>query len=333
MPDYSLLLKRSFELVKKCKWLFVYAFVVATSSGGGSSQFNFSDNDFKNFKPTIPENLPDETAQVLGAFTTSLEVWLQSVPPSKWILLILSFVGLILLSIVIRLVMTGWAKGALIAGVDMGLRGEIVNLPNTTGKGFASMKRLIGFSLLTGVIVTGAVIAMILLFIFGAGLASILPDPLGAIFAFLGILTISIVIILSILILIMTVIYAERLIVLKNYSVQEALTRAFKLSKTKKTFFPTLLMGIINGIFSSTIGCLGVIALLVVFSLPAFGLVYPSIQSKTFPSWPIVLSLVILLIMFFSANLILRAAVTIIKFGNWNQMFEHVWKEVEGENE
>lgn len=326
MPDYGKIIKRSFEILKKHKWLLVYGLVL--SSLGGSAGFRgYFPSGLGDKEP--PQNIPEgirQSTQVLGTFTSSIKLWLQGVPVSFWILIGLAAILLFSFAFLVSLVVKTWAKGALIYAGFQALDERQVTLINTSPKGLASAKNLIIFSLI--------------IFALAAGIFIGLPAFWAIVFfllkSFKFLKTFWIIIgasggfvafVLSIVLLAMVAIYAERLIVLKDYSPWDAWKKAFSISK--KSFLPTFIMGIINSILATSAGCLSILVLLIVLGIPAFILVYPSVKAGELPPLITFIALGILLIIFIYANLAIRAAIVVFKFSNWNQLFLEVLDKVE----
>src|SRR5688572_19088774 len=97
--DYGKIIKRSWELTWKNKWLWVMGLVLAvfgggagSSGGGGSSSSNSSNINLPEASPSpIPGNLESfqhQTSNVLGEATDILKGWFMSISPGSWILLI-----------------------------------------------------------------------------------------------------------------------------------------------------------------------------------------------------------------------------------------------------
>src|SRR4030042_3260604 len=171
MPDFSSILQRSWEIIKKNKWLLVYGLVLAGFGAGGVSfngSFPSSNNiNFKDLQKGVPKDLPEKTSQVLGAFTSAIAQWFKTVPPVVWGLLILGITLTILIGVIIRQVILCWARGSLIAGVQMADQNQTVSLSNTASLGIKSIKNLILLSLIMFGITLGLFLVMGLLWIAG----------------------------------------------------------------------------------------------------------------------------------------------------------------------
>ena len=328
MPDFSKIVKRTYRLIKKNKWLFVYGLVLATvASGGNYSSFRLPSDSLKDLD-NVPQNLPQETSKVLGVFTSMFTEWVSTVTWQRWVFLAFVVLAVMLTSIVIRMVMTGWAKGALIGGFDRAYSDQPVDLKNTTKIGFSSAKNLIIFSVLAGLITFGIIVGLILLWLvilFVVGNFETLKLIWTIVGGIAGIFTL----IFSIIILTMVNIYAERLIVLRGFKPMDAWKKALSISRSN--FLMTFLMGLINSIMSTAIGCVSIIVMLIILGIPAMIVVIPSMMAKQLPSTPAIVVLVILFIIFAYLNFLVQAAIVLFKYGNWGQIFEIAYAKVEGE--
>lgn len=327
--DYTSIIKHSFEIVKKNKWLLVYGLLLAGSGGAwGSSNLNIGDlSEIRKIFEEDQPDLPEKGAQVLGTFASTLGQWFTNVGLDKWLLLILGVLVFILFSVVLGLVIQSWAKASLITGVQIGLESGKTDLKNTSSAGITQLKKLIIFSLLmtaiTFLILTILPLAWFLIFLVFKGIQELKIFWI-IVGVFLGLTTFFIMTILFA----MVSIYAERLIVLRSYTPWEAWKEALRISK--KSFMSTLVMGIINSIAKASVGCLGVIILLLILGLPIFFLLYPGISKGQFPYYSI-FPAAILFIIFIFANMVIRAALVVLIYSNWNQVFNEFISQKEAE--
>lgn len=325
MPDYGKILHRSIKIIKKNKWLIVYGFVLASLGAGGGLSSNANINlpsDFfqsRGLPKQIPQEIPAQTKQVLGVFTSGFGEWIRNISSLYWLFLILGIFIFLMLGIAIRMIATSWAKGSLIAGIQVAQKGQSVTLANTSPLGIATIKNLIIF----GFIMLGLILCFLLIGVPILFLINLAPPPINT---FLMVITIPAAILAFFFIMIlfsMISIYAERLIVLKNYSPWEAWKKGLSLSK--KGFLPTIVMGIINSILSFAIGCFSMIIIAAVSGfLVAFFLVVMGVGRENIFSAPTILAAVFILFVFANAFLILGAIINVFKYSNWNQLFDHL---------
>jgi hypothetical protein len=291
--NYENILRRSWALTIKNKWLWVYGLVIAALSGGGSGFNGFGSGS------SSEKKLPNLD-------TSFLNGWLAQVPVTTWVLLGLGLVFLILVGAVVAWVARVWAKGALIGGLKDADDEKEITLANTAPHGFKNIKNLMIYGLISGGISMGIFIILSIPLVLTA-LSS--NWVLFALLVFLGVMVLVIIFVL----LAMVNIYAERLIVLGKISPWIAWKKGLALSRGN--FLPTMLMGLINTALGCAIGCLTVI-LLAVFVIPAiiFALLLPVGA----------IGLILLIILFLSASLAIRMVLTVFTYSNWNLFFKEV---------
>lgn len=326
--DYGKIIKRSWEITWKNKWLWVTGMVLAAfgssgSSGGGGSSGSTSSQSIPSSSPLpSPVEIKDKTSYVLGAATDYIKNWFSNVPVQNWILLGLLILFLVIVGVCIVWVLTHWAKGALIQGFEDADNDKLVTLKSISPYGISNVKKLIIFSLIS-VGMSIFVLVSLTLFVGLGYLAFTLFKPVGTILLILFGILAFLVFIASMAIFTMVTIYAERLIVLKGFAPWQAWKKGFSLSKGN--FMSTLLMGIINSIIGATTGCLGVIVLLIVFAIPGFLLIYPIFKDGfKIPSLMQIFGILIFILLFFSINTMLRAVFIVFNYGNWNIFFKEI---------
>ena len=339
MPDYGSIISQSIKVTKKFKWLWVYGLVItAFAAGAGGGGGSNASSNIRNVPGTdtlpslpdqLPENLPDDAANVLGGFTSSLADWFRSVPVSTWVMLALVVFIAIVFSWLVKMVLSSWAKGGLIYASQQALEGKETTLANTSPKGIANIKNLIILGLITLAISLAIFVGLPLIWILvyllieGISVLSSLWIVLGVVFGIL-------LFILAIIIIAMVGVYAERLIVLKGYSPWQAWKSGLKLSKG--AFLPTLIMGIINAASAMAVGCVTTILFVIIVGVPALISIIPSITKGQLPSIPLIVFTIIAFIIFGYISLLARAIVVVFKYSNWNQLFESVLSKTEAQN-
>lgn len=322
--DYGSILKRSIELTRHHKWLWVYGLTLAIFSGSVSGNSNLGEI-FKDVPDKIPKDLPEKTTYVLGQTTTLVREWFTAVPLTTWLFIGLGIVGLILLWLIFSWIIQSWAKGALIAGLDEADQNQTVNLISTSPRGIAKMKHLILFGLIsTGLGIAATFVALLLtLIVVLVGSTVITQTAARVIWFGLWLLAIVLTGIFVMILFSMISVYAERLIVLKNFPPWQAWKKGLSLSKGH--FLPTVVMGIINYAVGCTIGCLSSIALLVVLGIPGALLVLPHFKDGfRLPSLPVFGVLLVLILLFIYSNYLINALLTVFRFSNWSLFFKEV---------
>ncbi len=318
MPDFGSILSKSWETAKNFKWLWVYGAILAVGSAGSMQTFSRGTSS-----DSIREtDIPEEASEVLGYFTNSTIEWFKNVPLSTWLWLALALLVSLGFSMIIKLILTNWAKGALIHGIYKAhLEDGEVNLGNTSPAGINSFKSLIIFSLLMlGVILASLIILpgvwfLVYLLLGGMESMQLLWIILGAIVGFVCLL-------IGIIVLSLISVFAERIIVIYKETPINAWKRAWKLTRSNIT--SGTIMGLLTNITESAIGCVGTIITVISLGIPALIIVWPNVQNKTFPGIASLIFLTLLLLIFIFLNLIIRAFITVFNYSNWNQLFYFV---------
>lgn len=335
-PDYGAIIKRSWQITWKNKWLWVVGLVLGAFGGGGGN-YNYSgsgsgSSSSNNLPNNLPKDLPKETSQVLGAATDFLKNWFGQVPVATWVLLGLAILFVVIFFIVISMIIVAWAKGALIAGLKDADEEKEVNLKTMAPSGIASMKNLIIFNLISlGLMIVLVVGSFALVGLPGLILSAV-QTTLGTIWFVLSGIAVFLTFMVLVFLFAVLTIYAERLIVLKGLSPWQAWKKGFSLGK--KQFIPTLVMGIINNCLGCGVGCLAVLAILIVLGIPAFIILAPMFANGfQFPAlWQIISGLIILFLGIYSTALV-TAIMIVFKYGTWNLLFKEIMKQEETINE
>ncbi len=255
---------KSFQIVKKHKVLWIFGSALV-SFGAMKAQSNFSgNNNFSKLLQQAPgkEN-STEINQVLGAATNSpdflssfLGQIFSSIPAAAYLALGLDFLLLIALGIVIAVVAKAWITGSLIQGINLASQNKNVSIAESSKLSFSVLKPLIILQIVPGLIF-GLIIATIAIIITVGLVAGGLPIKiLFGFLAFGGIIAL----IIAGLLFTMTMIWAERKVILDGFSASEAFWSGFKIAKKK--FWASILLGLVNTILSMLIE-FGVLAVLI----------------------------------------------------------------------
>lgn len=315
--DFSAIIRRSWELTWKNKWLWVYGLVIGalTVSGGGNNFSSFSNGISSGEKSVATPQASADFQNIINMVTQGLV----QVPPWVWVILVFGALALIIFGLVVRWVALGWAKGALIGGLRDADGGEKATLNSTTKHGLKSVKNLIIYGILAAVIALGTIIALLLI-IGVVGLVFSSSRPL-MIFWFVaagsvGLLSTTVIII----ILAMVNVYAERLIVFEEFSPWQAWKKGLSLSKGN--FLNTALMGVVNSLMGCAIGCGTTAAIMAVLAIPGVALAWPFFSGH----YPIasIIGLLLLVLLGVYATFIIRAFMVVFTFSNWNLFFKQV---------
>lgn len=326
---YGKIIKRSFEIAKKFKWLWIYGLVLGASfsSGGGGSGSSSSPlkNLPKNLPKEIPKDLPQQTEKVLGETTNIIKDWFISIPASTWILLGFTFLILIILGIIISWILRSWAKAGLIHGTYDADQNQNVTLLSTSQKAIPKIKALIIYSLIS--FGFGILVIFGPMIIVGSGFLflSLIP-PINYIWLVLSGIAAVIFIVIAIVLFSITSIFAERLIVLKNYTPFNAWKKG--LSFSKKQFIPSILMELINQVCGCGIGCVGLLIFAVVLGIPGLVILIPAFSNGFhLPSPPAIIALLMFFILAIIIMQLINAIFTVFKYSNWNLFTQEFFKE------
>lgn len=327
--DYPKILKRSWYLTWKNKWLWVMGLVLAifgagSSSGGGSGRSMNSISATPTPQP-IYDQINVQSPDVLGEVSNMLSNWFSNISIYSWVLSITAILFFILFTVVVSWIITSWAKGALIWGLHEADKDVDVNLVGVSPKGISKIRDLLVFRLIS----LGLTIltVLVLLVVVGLGfLVKVFFPLLGMILLVLLGLAGLLCFIVAMILIIMLNIYAERLIVLKNISPWQAWREG--LSLARKNFVTTICMGLINSALGCGFGCGSLVILLLVFGPFVYLTIYPvlknGIESINLTQISV---LVIILILFFSVNTLFRAVFVVFNYGNWNLLFKEIFSE------
>lgn len=328
MPDFGAIISATFNAIKKNKWLFVYALVIAAfSSGGNYSSFSnsFSSSESTNLE-NLPQELPEKTSTVLGAYTGAVAEWFSSIQVSLWLFLVLALLLAFFLSLIIRVVASSWARSGIILGFNKAFLGELVSLKNTSKSAVSYIKNIIFFDVYMFLVVFLVILAFGVIWLIGYLTLRSVGD-FGILISVVGIfLTVATLIYVFILFSFISA-YGERLIVLKNLTPKLAWKKAFSLSRGN--FFPSLIMSVINSLLGTGVGCLSMVVMLLVLGVPSFVMLYPSITSGKVPSPLAIVFLLLIFFVFIYLSYAVQAVITLFRYGNWNQMFYFVLEKEE----
>jgi MFS family permease len=256
--DYYNIIKRSWEIVKRQKVLWVFGMVLAVFSGSGGGGFqsggNFRDLGklFEN-KKELPPDTGQKISSVLGNVTSDAGAFFSSIvsqiPPIYWVFLALGIFTLIVLALIIGIFMRNWATGALFALAAEEEKGQELTLKKGSDFGCKYWLRLFLVSFIPWV--------CLMLVIFGgllglALVALILPEGLRVII-FLPMVLGVLVLIVAVLVITVWIAFAQLVVVLEDFPVRETLSFSWKL--TKKFFWEGVVLGLINMGFGCLIGC------------------------------------------------------------------------------
>lgn len=263
-PDWIIeeLYRKAWSIVKKNKILWVFA----AAAGGGMSfnnSFNFRGNEFEGLQKffdnsTIPSA---NEVDVLGTATSSasglFSYLLSAIPFWFYIILAFELIILFLTGIIITLVYQAWAQGTLLEGIQACISDRKVEIKESSENAFKYIKSLMFLQIVPGFLITLAFAAGIVTAFF---LLIAIDGTLKILFGLLIFLLI-VAAFFAFLMLSMTLIWAPRIVVVEKKSAIDAFKSAFRI--TRRKFWSSLLLGIINNIISGLVILLPVIVFLV----------------------------------------------------------------------
>ncbi len=319
-PDYTKIIKASFELVKKNKWLWLFGALAGSTSGTNYNSFRsvFENNPGKNETfYTGLNNIPETGAEAMNEASDIFLQWVRSVPAEKWVLAVVSGVLLFIIIFAVLLVIQNWSKGALIKGIDDSLRGKKCELKTLSENGNLYLAELIRLSL----IIAGFILASVILVPLSWILIYIIVQQntfLSVIWVIAGAIEAVILFIGTIFISSFVSIYSQRLIVLNNMKAKEAFIAG--VSASRKAFLTSLLMGAINFGIKMAAGIAEAVVAAIFIGVPAF-LTIKTYDSNT--AFSVILggatAMSIIILVFFLS--LVNAGMNVFTYANWNQLF------------
>ena len=321
--SYQAIIKRSWELTKKNKWLWVYGLALiifggSSGNGGGGGGGSSSQKTPKE----APADLPEKTSQVLGQtadFLQQIKDWAASVPVYIWVLIVLGILAVAVVYVAIAWMARSWAKSGLIIGLEMADKGETATLANTSSLALGKTKKMMVLGLISALMFFLLIVGVMIAMVTGVILAKISP------LAYLIMIIAGLVfIILSFLMGVLSI-YAERLVVLHYFSPWEAWKTGFYYSRM--FFIPTVKMGCLNNLIGCGVGCLVIILLGILLGIPGAVIFIPIFKNGfvfTKLIWGIA-SMSIFLFLFAWAGFLIQAVFAVFKFGTWNLFFKQIY--------
>jgi len=312
------MIRQSIQTVKNNYWLLIYGIVLGGVGRNISSNTSWDEevsNDIGEeigsiINSTNPQAALEETGKVLGVATNSFLNWLSSVPDYKWIFLILAIVVSIVVAIVIGLIMTAWAYGGLVKGIEMAHRGEKVTLLTTSVFGLENLSELVKLVIYRGVFYLASfmVVAFPLLIIFLLDSKAYIVMGIYAFIGFIILLMLSIFINFSFL-------FAVRLVIFKKLTYFQAVKSGFRMFKSNLR--DSLVTAVINSGFSFFAGII-----LAIVAAPAtlfvLGSGVPGVSHMFVAAWIVILGVFV--------SIVVNAALAVFIQSNWNQVYFKITK-------
>jgi hypothetical protein len=326
-PDWTIdeLYRKAWNIVKKNKLLWVFGLAV----GGGASfnnNVNLDGNDIKGLEKLFnePTGTEQELSRVLGdATSASADIFsylISAIPVSFYLLLALEFLLLIAASLTISMIYKAWASGALLENIEACIKGKNATITEASEKSFGYLKRIFWlqtfpmFVLFLGILAGGAVL--------GFGLA--LGDTTIKILSGSGMFLLTIATFIIYYLLSLSLIWAERQVVISNKSAKQALKDSYNIVKKKS--WAMLLLGVVNNIIAGLI--IG-IPLLIVLGLIVGGIIAGSMANSELALFLIIPGS-LLLIAFLIAATIAGGAINAFKATVWSLAYNTIKGKYDG---
>lgn len=245
--------KKSWQIVKHNKILWLFGMAAAVANSGTSSSFR--SNNFDSFQKFFEKNETTHTtvkiSQVLGDSTNPFMELVKhtflSVPTWIYGLLILGIAVLALISVVLGFIYSAWSEAAVIAGTQSDKEEKKLDISEISHLAFPTIRGLIWLKIVPFLVVFGITVSII----FVAGiLTTVLPSSLSFIPIIIGIITITAGFIIFIL-MSLAQIWAVRGVVLDKKPAQKTFVDSFNLARN--TFWKMVKLGLSNTLVSLSI--------------------------------------------------------------------------------
>ncbi len=293
--DYLKILKRAYQITIKHKFLWLFGFLVALTSGGINFNLNFSSQGMGDQFPKIAEGIGDFVI-------------------INWILILIILVFLFLLFLAFW-ILSIFSQSALIGCVNKIDRGESTGMKDGFIIGKTYFWRMLGLSLLIGIIIFLSVL--------------ILGGPVVLLFVYKLWLRAVVLLLLALLILIPEIVlfslilkYAQRYIVIARKGIFESIKLSFVM--IKKNLGPTILIALILIGISLLVGIAMLTALLIIGIPMIFltGLAF-AVAGLIGALFPALLGILLL----FAISISIRTLLTVFDYTVWTLVFKQLKKD------
>lgn len=327
--NISELYSRSFEIVKKNKVLWIFGTALAgTASFNGN--FQGSGDFFNNFLKQTPEkeSAPEKISQVLGAATSPSPLTdlfsqiFSQIPVYYYLILGLELFGFAVLVIVTSLITKAYLTSALINGVALAINNQNVSIATSSKPVFSTLTQLIKLQVIPGLIFGlvsfGVFLVLILGLIFGSTAVKIAFGFIlfGALIAFS----------IALLLFTMTMIWAERKVILDKTAASEAFWQGFKIAKHK--FWPSLLLGLVNNILAGFISFVLIILVIAGVTGGVMGTIF-TYKDNPALAFSFVLIAVLVVVGAIIASALISGITTAFKASTWSLAYKSLQRKPE----
>lgn len=316
--------EKAWTLTWNHKELWIIGLAFLAFSGGGSSNLNFNgSSDFSSDTDSSETNMESMLVSEEGEETefekrsnqvveNVMDLGSQVVPqisPAVYALAGLEFFIAIFVSVILGIIISAWARAAIILGISEATKSERVNLTAVSHEVVPRIKSLIWISIIPMFVLAVGFIVMTI----GAFILMAIGNVLGFIALFA-------VVLLNVYLLIRTtfaVIWAERFCVLEKLSGKDSFMKAWKL--VPSTFSKILRLGIANAV---SIGLLNLLLLAPVLGV-GFASIIPMVQSGEW-HWTGFLPVIATYVVSAPIMTLCNAVLTVFKNGTWHYAFTQV---------
>jgi len=272
MVDYSNIIRRSRQIVKNNKKLWIWGMILAAMSSGGFNFSSFSNigrpnknwQDLFQNKNTIPQELPQKINQVLGSTVSDpwkfISSFLSPIPISFWIILGLGILVAIIFGVTLRIFILNWATAGLMSQASLAEKGETISLEKGSIQGRNKWRKLFLSSL---ILWGGFTAASVFISLVSVLVLTLVPMVIKIVFLII-LVPLIILFIAAFLFIIIWSTFCQIIISLEDFTLGKSLSFSKKVAK--KFFAEGLLMGLINSGIGCLLGC-GTILVIIIIGL------------------------------------------------------------------
>lgn len=318
--DYEHILRRSWEIARTHKFLWVFGMALAAFSAGGSNLNLSGGGDSGNiadlFRGKSVEQLPQEGGKVLGAYTDRLLEVFRSIPLWVWLVLAVSLLVAVLVAIAVSLFVRNWAKGSLISAIHDLEDQKRESLTIGSRQGLAVVKRFIWLNLVPWLLLLVTIILILALLVITALLTPQAKEFAGLL-AVAAVLGMVIVILVGGVFVSLSITIAEQLVIRKDLPASQAFSAAARL--VRRHLKEVVTMGAINLGIGCALGCATLILLLL---FAALTLIAFSVSQKVGAVVAILIGIPLIIIVL--SSLLIRGIYAVFNTATWTLLFREL---------
>lgn len=316
--DFGKIIKRSWEIVKKNKILWILGMLLGGASFGGGGGSGFDGSNFSKLRNSGSVQTNQLASTIESFFDKVLSV-INQIPLYIWLIIIITVIIVVLLGIIINIYVNNWAEGAVIGLVNGAEKGEEISFRKGASYGIRFAKRLILISIVP------SLIYFLILITFGllTALSLFFPVPvLNIILAIVFGLALLFFMLVGSLFLSLLKIISFRIVVVEDKDYLEAYKKAFIF--VKKAFIEIIIQGVLNYAIGCGFGCLYTILILLIIGIIILGFII---------HLGVGLSLAVFGLIILIASGVFIGAFNAFKSANWTLLYRQIKeKQAEGKN-